>query len=156
MEIKIHAALPVKLCASLSYTEHNMLVGGFLQMNNFTKHSKYFFPPKIKYMKKIKAKISSLYFFLFIYILIVFLTKLYWHFLEPKLANKYNEMLKRTIGFQIQYSSQKKKNVCDQEMLCSSSAGHNWQEHEVTFPKRSEAMRPLQVILELRQQDLLK
>lgn len=54
---------------------------------------------------------SLLFIYLFIF-LIVFLTKLYWHFLEPKLANKYNEMLKRTIEFQIQYSSQ---NVCNQE-----------------------------------------
>lgn len=47
--------------------------------------------------------------FLFCFVLIVFLTKLYWHFLEPQLANKYNEMLKRTIEFQIQYLSQKKR-----------------------------------------------
>lgn len=58
--------------------------------------------------------------------LIVFLTKLYWHFLEPKLANKYNEMLKRTLN-QIQYSSQ---NVCDQETmlwrLCRSQLKRAW------------------------------
>jgi len=52
---------------------------------------------------------SQLFVFVYYFIfLIVFLTKLYWHgfFLEPKLANKYNEMLKRTIEiFKTQYSS---------------------------------------------------
>lgn len=59
-----------------------------------------------------KENLKSLLFIYLLFFLIVFLTKLYWHFLEPKLANKYNEMLKRTIEFQIQYSSQ---SVCDQE-----------------------------------------
>ena len=41
--------------------------------------------------------------------LIVVLIKVVLTLLEPKLANKYNEMLKRTIEYQIQYSSQQKQ-----------------------------------------------
>lgn len=116
MEIKIHAALPVT-CAVFSHAQHKR-DSAFLQINSFTKYSTFIFPQKSKkqlkkqwYSDRVVRKISSLY-FLFIYLFDCLSHQVVLTLLEPKLANKYNEMLKRTIEFQIQYSSQ---NVSDQE-----------------------------------------
>lgn len=85
--------------------------------------------------RQICKEILSLY-FLFIYYYYFFFDCLSHQvvltLLEPKLANKYNEMLKRTIEFQIQYSSQK----CVRPWSCVRfCGGHIWQEHEVTLER---------------------
>lgn len=98
------------LCSVFSHAQHN-------RFECCSAHQHFYLSTAVRWrVEKMKRQIfrENLKFLIFIslFFLIVFLTKLYWHFLEPKLANKYNEMLKRTIEFQIQYSSQ---NVCDQE-----------------------------------------
>lgn len=81
-----------------------------------------------------KSGVLTFYLLVYYYLffLIVFLTKLYWHFLEPKLANKYNEMLKRTLNFK--YNIHHKMCVT-RKRCCDVSAGHSWKEHEVTFSR---------------------
>lgn len=115
MEIKIHAALSVTR-AQCFHMQNTIGTSSFLQTKQ--KNATYLSAKVKETLEKLnsdsleKKNLESLSFIYLFIFLIVFLTKLYWHFLEPKLANKYNEMLKRTIEFQIQYSSQ---NMSDQE-----------------------------------------